>query len=153
MIAVALGYRKSYFDGAGLAHACSVCRELPEKRIDWGCEDPSDNEQLWIPCMRCGGDDAKCKLCAGVGWEAIRRCPWALLMPWSAELGMLHHYWPTALPLPGGLLDQPAQYIVAMQLLDYAKNLMERLLHEEREAKMQRSSGASERGTGNYSAS
>lgn len=138
MIAVALSHRKSYFDGSGLPHACRTCKAIPERKLQWGCKEPTKDPQLWIPCLGCGGEDPGCPDCQGTGYEAIYRCPRSLVGRLENEYRTLHRHWPAALPVAGGIWDQPAIYIAAMRLLDFAEDKMQMLIREEQEMKSQR---------------
>jgi len=136
MIAVAYSHRKSFHEGWGLPHACRVCKKFPEKKAEWGCESPAREPQIQIPCVLCAGDDADCQVCNGTGYEDIYRCPRTFITPWETEYRALHRSWPGALPFAGGIWDQPAQYVIAMRIIDQAEGLMQEILEDEREAKM-----------------
>lgn len=66
---------------------CEKCRQFPELREKWGCEDDTAKPPIVIPCPRCDGagdvqgDDERktCGRCGGQGQELIYRCPNATL--------------------------------------------------------------------------
>ena len=99
-------------------------------RREWGCDAPTREAQLYIPCLACDGAEDDCKVCSGLGLEPIHRCPNAVLDPTIKPLFYLWLSWPGVLPEAGGLHDQPAIYVEAMRLLDVARGRMEREVQE-----------------------
>lgn len=93
----------------------------------------SELRQLWIPCQDCDGFAPSCETCHGYGFEPVYRCPWCSVEPEVAELVALHSVWPQALPIAGGIYDQPAGYVQAMRFLTMAHGIMERELRKELE--------------------
>jgi len=115
---VAVSHRKSWWECFELPHDCRICAREPEAKEAWGCTEPSEELQLWIPCESCDGLTEGCQTCAGQGWEPIHRCPLAILDPLAVELVALHRHWPGTLPYEGGVYEQPALYVEAMRYLD-----------------------------------
>lgn len=122
MIAVAASYGVSFSGLYDLPQTCRLCRKdgSPTLRADWGCDGPTSQPQLFIPCVRCDGTNELCALCEGQGFEAIHRCPYANDIGEAQEFLLLHAAWPGTLPMAGGIYDQPAIYVDAMRLLDVA---------------------------------
>lgn len=128
MVAVALSHRRSFHDPFQLPQDCRRCRGDggAALRADWGCQKETEDIQLWIPCP-CGREP-KCSRCHGGGFEGLRRCPQKIAGPEEWELLALHRHWPQALPYAGGIYDQPAPYVAAMRLLDWAEALMQKTI-------------------------
>ena len=128
-MAAALYYGRSFLEGFSLGHSCTVCRrkDAAARREEWGCDRPTDAVQVWIPCIRCGGQDEDCPACGGGGFEGIHECPRKLLGADAdaCELFNLHETYPAALPRAGGLHDQPARYLAAMRLIEWASRRLE----------------------------
>lgn len=130
MIAAALAARQHIFEPRPLANDCRYCRnpQFSSLRAEWGCDAPTPFPQLVIPCVRCRGYDPDCEVCGGSDRESLYDCPSRLVASVRGEIleaVALHVHWPTALPFAGGLYDQPAQYVEAMQVLDSATALIE----------------------------
>lgn len=116
-----------------MEHDCRTCTRSELAKREWGCLERTERPQLWIPCVVCGQEEERCKECGGSGWEAIHRCPYALVDAATWELVYLHAHWPAVLPYAGGLYEQPAAYVQAMRLLDAAVGRMREVMREEQE--------------------
>jgi hypothetical protein len=103
--------------------------------VEWGCDVPTTEAQLTIPCVRCDGVDASCALCQGTGFEELHDCPRARLErdPLALELFSLSATYPAALACAGGLYDQPARYVQAMRIIAVANRRMEEAIERDRE--------------------
>jgi len=122
---VALSCGRSFHEALPLGHTCAACKLSQEIRSQWGCDAPTKEPQLWIPCVRCAGDDLVCALCHGLGYESIHRCPRKLITEETWEYLRLFEVYPQVLPLSGGLLQQAAPYVRAMRLLAFATKRLE----------------------------
>lgn len=113
-------YRKGWCRGGtiDLVQDCSRCRKDSRERERWGCERPTKDPQLWIPCLDCA--TRGCPQCDEKGYEPVYRCPRSVVWPETWVFLDLHEQWPRALPFGGGLLEQPAPYLEAMRLIDAA---------------------------------
>jgi hypothetical protein len=96
-------------------------------RVEWGCRKPTEQAQLWIPCVDCGGEQPGCKRCSGRGYEPIYSCPNVLVEASSHELLYLYRGWPQSLLVGGGVYDQPAGYVLAMRFIDAGVALQHQL--------------------------
>lgn len=102
-------------------------------RVKWGCDAPTANAQLLIPCVRCGGLEDRCDVCQGLGFEGIHRCPRTFDLGQSFETLWCVAQYPGALPCAGGLRDQPAPYIAALCLVQNAEPQLAEPLNNGRE--------------------
>lgn len=130
-----MSFGRSYHLPEPLRQACAACRKPGNEHLreEWGCDEPTTTPQLWIPCVSCSDGGPDCRACEGRGFEPIYRCPRKLLDPEAGEWLFLHRHWPGALPLAGGLMDQPAIYVSTMRIIDHACDEMKREIDAERE--------------------
>ena len=124
-----------------LPMTCDVCRFVERKRKEWGCEEPAE-DPVKLQCSAClgNGEDYRglCPKCGGKRWREIPVCPQKILR----EAGILSFTrafrWSERgqLPNPGGWLDQPAQFVHAV---DYVKIKIDELreLKDKRERKLE----------------
>lgn len=91
---------------------CAKCREQPELRAAWKCE-PTGQTEFVI---------ARGK----PGWElSLDHCPLKGLPRWVGEAMRLWGHWREGrLAVNGGVLDQAAAYIEAMECLDEIAEMM-----------------------------
>lgn len=137
------------FGGAAakIEATCQLCREPEDESADeraerlalrasWGCDEPTETEQLALDCWVCPPKRprAACRTCGGSGTVQLFRCPWsqvdaAALQICDAlpllDLGLL--------PTPGGWADQAATWYDATVLA-----LQERATYEEIERERQK---------------
>lgn len=72
-----------------------------------------------MDCVRCGGADRNCKLCKGSGQEKFYRCPVKRLTPDIIHFFRFYRFYKQGfLPVEGGLLDQSATFIQAVEIID-----------------------------------
>jgi hypothetical protein len=106
--------------GVGLAfdafvQKCEVCRIDATARREWGCDGDSVRPVGLIRCWACYGSG--CGECDR-GRRPIYRCPRASVSRFAVDaLRLLALYEQGAFPAAGGLMDQAAAYVEAMQCL------------------------------------
>jgi hypothetical protein len=137
-IAVAISYRKSFYTLSDLHHDCSYCKLDEGQKLEWGCESPSAEPQLFIPCGECPAEGG-CMACGGSGFEPISRCPRAVWDRDVAEFFSLFKNWPQALPFAGGIYDQPAGYVLAMRVIEAASDSLLRAIQDEQKTEVKTS--------------
>lgn len=122
--------RRSFREGWELPHDCGACRGKngAERRSRWGCDQETEEAQLWVPCQFCdlAPEGKDCPTCKGLGHVPIRRCPLSILTADHAELFRLVSLYPTALPYAGGIYDQPAIYLEAVSVIRAAEAHLDR---------------------------
>ena len=128
---------QSFFESVPVDHDCKICSRNNIARQDWGCDEPTESVQCYIPCVRCAQTNANCELCGGDGWESIHRCPYSLCDKFTWELMALHCRWPETLLHEGGVYDQPAVYVNAMRILDGADGKIQKI-KDDQEKKVSR---------------
>jgi hypothetical protein len=119
MVAVAVTRGLSFFEPQRLKQTCKLCtrEECQGFREMWGCDAPTAQPQLWIPCVACDGREQTCESCSGGGFEALYRCPQTFVTDEAREFVELFQVYPQALPLSGGLYEQPDRYLIAMRII------------------------------------
>lgn len=95
-----------------------MCRTSPESRRAWGCDEPAPVPQMRLQCYECEGRAADCDECNGTGVVELYRCP-------NTYVGPIHrdacraavHIENGLVPGAGGLFDQPATFVDAVELV------------------------------------
>jgi hypothetical protein len=118
-----------------LPHDCKICRTGREYRAAWGCEDKPARELFEIECPECSG--IGCARCGG-GLMRLTVCPNKMLSLADggeiAALNYFHTVWlPSgAMPGDGGMLDQPATFVAAVEILAATRARVEADQHDRR---------------------
>jgi hypothetical protein len=90
---------------------------------------PTALEPVRLPCKHCVDNDPACRECGGLGYTLITSCPQRLVdaSTWQvlrctrlADKGLL--------PVRGGVMDQSAQFLEAMDLVTAEQNAWKRKL-------------------------
>lgn len=107
--------------GVGIAfdafvQRCEICKVDPVARSEWGCDAERKQPVSVIRCWWCFG--VGCSECNSTGKRPIYRCPRASVSRFAVDaLRLLALYEQGAFPAAGGLMDQAAAYVEAMQCL------------------------------------
>lgn len=83
------------------------------------CRDlPTEAEPIEIECVVCDGLDDDCEACNRTGRMPIRTCPREFIGAIvTRAVNMISHAMQGSFPVTGGVLDQSAQFIRAMDYL------------------------------------
>lgn len=110
-----------------------ACRSrVPVFTRGYGCDEPLElpdgttKIQVEIACPACGGGSDDCGYCVE-GRVGFDRCPYHLVQEAQSTMGLLNFFTTSFaphghLPGPGGMLDQPAVFVRAMQHLSHVQN-------------------------------
>ena len=98
---------------------CKTCSANEFLKIERGCEKESPIPVGEIVCVRCGGNNDNCTLCKGSGTEKINRCPVKTFTSDTARFFNYYNFYRQGfLPSSGGILDQTAQFVEAVRIVD-----------------------------------
>lgn len=104
----------------GLPQSCQQCRHPehgPERRKQWGCDEPTEWEQLVADCVVCSGKSETCSHCNGEGKVRYYRCPNTLLKRDAADVCRAALMFEQGvLPVGGGWAEQSAPFIDALSI-------------------------------------
>ena len=104
----------------GLPQNCHQCRHPehgPELRKQWGCNEPTEWEQMVADCVVCSGKSLTCPHCKGEGKIRYHRCPNTLLKRDAADVCRAAlMFEQSVLPVAGGWAEQSAVFIDALAI-------------------------------------